>query len=261
MDFKNWEQQAENPYQYWLSKLDQKDKDLIKEIKLRYKTRLNEYAIYEREKYYDMTSLLFNVTAKIEDLEYQYNSIVKNIRYKEPCKGVIRKIDLSKHDKDFQNIIMINDDRFNEFIYSFGIITQGQQWANEMQEMKAIEHLKTFVSLNVIECIVNDFRDYQLNGYKRIEDLPEWKQVLKRLGNRFDTGLKRMPKYTVIHLWMKENTNLLKEVDQSVFREAVKELHKTEMGDMSFDKFTPNLDKTHDYYKDNEMILNEIYKS
>ncbi len=249
---KNYRWQNLDPLGYWLSKLDDDQKELIIDCKKNFNRHIREYSEtvdFELQRKIDVH---ISNKAKIELLEKRHKKIVNKKRFLEAYRGILNT--------DINGFtFIINDDLYNEFIMSFEVVGLSSQWVNEIAELRAKEYLENVATLNIIETKLRMLKEDEVFGNQRFKDVPEWQRILAKLANRFETNLRPTSKFTVIHLWMRNN-KMLKNIDATVYRRHVKEKHLNKENDPKFTAFT-KIDEKHQSYKNSIEQLDQINKS
>lgn len=252
-EIKEWKLRSKDPLKWWLSKLDENQIGLIDEVKKRMNSRVDCFSEMKKQELEIQLGAHISFNAQKRYLEKQHEQIVNKESYNSHYKKVL----ISTGNNNY-----INDEFFNEFIYCFEVVVISSPWVNEIGELRANEYLEDVATINLIERFVEVIDEDEVLGNTRLnkKEIPEWKKVLAKLANRFDTPLKPTAKFTVIYLWMKHQGKLLGGIDDTAFRLEVRENHGEKLKGRLFNNFA-RIDENKDKYIDNKAELTEIYNS
>lgn len=248
----DWKHQNNDPLGHWLSQLDENQIKLMEEVKVRFNSRIDWFRELTLQELREKIDMHISYEAKRQVLNRMHSKIIDKEDFIPRFRGIINRDDYG----------LINEELYPEFIYDKQVIGLSSPWVFEENEMNALDYIENVIVVNTIERLLNNLQDEEINGDAKFMDLPIWKRVLLKLGNRFKYREGKYPtaKYTIIHIWMNDN-KLLNEVIFKDYRKFLKDNFKEELADYEFPRLDKNIERSSSQYINNEKELSFIYKN
>ncbi|MFD1163678.1 hypothetical protein [Hwangdonia seohaensis] len=248
----DWKRQNNDPLGYWLSQLDENQLKLMEEVKNRFNSRIDWFSELTLQELRCKIDMHISYEAKRQVLNKIHSKIIDKEEFIPRFRDIINRDDYG----------LINEELYPEFIFDKQVIGLSSPWVFEENEIIAIEYLENVIVVNAVERLLDILKDEEINGDTRFMDLPKWKKVLLKLGNRFTYREGKYPtaKYSIIHIWMNDN-KLLNEVTFNDYRQFLKVNFKEELVDYEFTRLDKNIERSSAQYTNNEKELSFIYNN
>ncbi|MCB0747279.1 MAG: hypothetical protein KDC90_07425 [Ignavibacteriae bacterium] len=194
----DWNWQRNDPYGYWMAKLNEQQKKLIDDTKREYNYHLDDYTTISYEEYQEKIEYHVSFEAKETILQREHFRILEKPSFNNSYRNILNK----------ENN-MIVDEVFPKFIMGFKVVGLASNEINEANSMEALMLLEDIAALNVLEIMIAtlDYEKGKIMFNDKIYNSVKGQRFFKYV---FDKWLKNEDTFNAVHcvlrlLWEKQD--------------------------------------------------------